>query len=300
MAGKTIKIFLVDGVPTGLKTAELSLSVIKGVFVPRASLESLEKREEGQKTGVYILIGPDDDKIGFQKVYMGEADVVIQRLKKHDSDDSKDFWEKAVFFISKDENLTKAHVRYLEAKLIAMTKESKLCNVINGTAPIPGKLPECDIEEMEEFLKQAGILLGTLGINILDNKEAVPKSASPGKNKKELELFYKGDGFEAQCIVDSAEGNFVVKKGSKARLNEAPALNDGTRNLRRFLIEKNVWEKNGTGYLFKQDHPFSSVSTTAQVVSGTAINGKIAWKLKDGSTYKQFLEEKLKGNEDDE
>jgi hypothetical protein len=47
--------------------------------------------------------------------YIEEAEVVRDRLKKQRE---KEFWIRAIVFISKDENLTKSHIRYLQGRLI--------------------------------------------------------------------------------------------------------------------------------------------------------------------------------------
>jgi hypothetical protein len=105
MPGRSIRIFLVDGIASGLRTAELGLSTIKALVVPRASLSAVTKRPEVRRTGVYILVGRGSDKPGVLKIYFGEGDTVLTRLAAHDKDQEKDFWEEAVVFVSKDENL---------------------------------------------------------------------------------------------------------------------------------------------------------------------------------------------------
>lgn len=52
--------------------------------------------------------------------YIGEAEVIRDRLKQHKA---KDFWNAVVIFVSKDENLTKAHIRYLESRLLLEAKK---------------------------------------------------------------------------------------------------------------------------------------------------------------------------------
>ena len=46
-------------------------------------------------------------------VYIGEGDPVRPRLESHSA--NKDFWTWLVFFVSKDDSINKAHVKYLEA-----------------------------------------------------------------------------------------------------------------------------------------------------------------------------------------
>jgi hypothetical protein len=79
MAGRAIRIFLVDGSPTGLRTAEIGLSTIKGLYVPRGAIEALARRDESRKTGVYVLIGEDPEFPGRPKIYIGEGDEVLPR-----------------------------------------------------------------------------------------------------------------------------------------------------------------------------------------------------------------------------
>lgn len=108
MTAATLKIFLASGDPKRLRTAELSNWTGKAVASPRSEFDKILAREESQNSGVYFLTGiePDTNK---NAIYVGEAECVKDRLKQHLS---RDFWNNVVFFISKDENLTKAHIKY--------------------------------------------------------------------------------------------------------------------------------------------------------------------------------------------
>ena len=121
--GKTIRLYLVDGAATGPVIAEVINWTGQLMVVPRAQLSELAKREELQRTGVYILIGPDPHAAQ-DRVYIGEGDDVFARLKAHDKDESKDFWTRAVTVTSKDFNLTKAHGRHLESRLVELATTS--------------------------------------------------------------------------------------------------------------------------------------------------------------------------------
>src|SRR5207245_7930473 len=82
---------------------------------PRTEFDELLAREELEKAGIYILIG-SDPLTNAPRAYIGEAEIIRDRLKQHKT---KEFWVSAIVFVSKDENLTKAHVRYLESRLLA-------------------------------------------------------------------------------------------------------------------------------------------------------------------------------------
>ncbi len=118
MKGRTIRLYLVDGTPTGILTAEIINWTGKLFVAPRSQLADLAKRDEVRRTGVYLLVGPDPDRPGRDRVYIGEGDNVLKRLIDHDKDANKAFWSRTAVVISKDENLTKSHGRYLESRLI--------------------------------------------------------------------------------------------------------------------------------------------------------------------------------------
>src|SRR5438128_2070874 len=59
MKGRTIRMFLVDGVPTGVLTAEIINWTGKIIVAPRAQLSDLAKREEVRRTGCSGVIRQD-------------------------------------------------------------------------------------------------------------------------------------------------------------------------------------------------------------------------------------------------
>ena len=93
-------------------------------------------RDDFGRPGVYVLAGVTDD--GVSRIYVGEADELRSRINQHFAGPSaKDFWTRAVAFTSKDENLNKAHVRFLESRLVALVSEAKRAHLENGNTPAP-------------------------------------------------------------------------------------------------------------------------------------------------------------------
>ena len=119
-------------------------------------------RSEAEHSGVYFLTGTDPES-GKDAVYIGEAEVIRDRIKVHLD---RDFWNAIVFLVSKDENLTKAHIRYLEGRLIEQARTAERAMVVNGQAS-GSKLPESDREDMEVFLDRIHQLLPVLGASFL-------------------------------------------------------------------------------------------------------------------------------------
>ncbi|WP_167377253.1 GIY-YIG nuclease family protein [Xanthomonas alfalfae] len=214
-------------------------------------------------------------------IYIGEADTLIKRVSDHNRDSDKDFWEECVFFVSKDENLTKAHGRYIEARLIALAKEAKRAKVTNGTSPTEdGRLPEADSVEMDEFIVQARILLGSLGYDLFEPTSKSTAAIPSGSKDTLLALQYAGDGYSANAVLDQDAGQITVRAGSKSRRAEAQSLQPTYKNLRKQLLENSVLVPlDDASYQFAQDYSFNSPTAAAQVVSGITVNGRISWKL---------------------
>lgn len=278
MATATIKIFLVHGDPKRLRTAELSNWTGKAVAGPRSEFDGVLAREESEKSGVYFLTGIDPES-GKSAIYVGEAENIRDRVKSHLD---KDFWNQVIYFVSKDENLTKAHIRYLEGKLIEKARGAGRAMVTNGQTS-GAKLPESDREDMEVFFEKINQLLPVLGVEFL-----VPSSTTAvGASVKEVFLCeIKGIKARGHRIPNG----FLVLKGSQAVLQERPSSEKypWARNMRQELKEHGVLVEQKDHLLFTKDAEFSSPSAAAAVVHGGHANGLIVWKNGKGKTLKEI------------
>jgi len=179
--GRTIQLFLVDGKPTGLR--KVTIHGWTGlVFVSGASaFGAMTAREEVDRTGVYVLSGPDPDKAGESRVYIGSGNSVSDRIEQ--SAEKRDFWEVAIAVTTSDDDLSKGHAEYLEARLIKMAADAGRVLLDNGTQPDPKKrrLPEADIANMEQFLANLQIVLPVIGPDMLkpQPRRSAPRPARP-------------------------------------------------------------------------------------------------------------------------
>lgn len=273
MQAATIKLFLVHGSPSGLRTAELSNWSGKAIAAPRTELSELVKRDELSSPGFYLLTGVDPEN-GDRAIYIGEAENVANRLKGHAA---KDFWNSATVFVSKDENLTKAHIRYLEGVLIEKANNNGSAVVMNS-ASSGAKLPESDAAEMDVFLEKCLQLLPVLGVS--DFNEKIDQISS----SKEL-LYCKIKGLTAKG-KRTASG-FVVFEGSQAVLEHRPSAKR-MRAKREQLIEKGLLQEQGNCLVFTKDVEFGSPSTAGSVVRGGNTNGLTNWKNSKGLQLKEI------------
>jgi hypothetical protein len=261
-----------------LRTAELSNWTGKAVAGPRSEFEGVLAREESEKSGVYFLTGNDPDS-GKPAICIGEAECIRDRVKSHLE---KDFWNQAIYYVSKDENLTKAHIRYLEGKLIDQARSGGRALVTNGQNS-GSKLPESDREDMEVFLEKINQLLPVLGVELL-----VPLSSQlAGAGEKEF-LLCEIKGLKAKGHL--IPNGFLVLKGSEAVLEDRASSQKypWARNMRQKLKEDGVLTAQEDSLLFIRDAEFSSPSAAAAVVHGGQANGLTAWKNSKGRTLKEL------------
>lgn len=283
----TVRIFLVKGSPTSVRTAEISNWTGKAVAGPRSQLEEILKREEAGKPGVYFLAGVNPES-GKDRVYIGEAEVIRNRIKGHLN---RDFWKTLVFFVSKDENLTKAHIKYLEGKLIAAAAAVGRSELENSQAS-GSHLPESDAADMDVFLGRMEQLLPILGQEFLK-----PVVKNGIKSRKADVLYCEIKGIKA--TGRQTENGFVVLKGSEAVLTERPSTQkyQYAANLRAGLLSDGVIERRPDRLVFLADHEFSSPSAAAAVIHGGQANGLAAWKDSKGLSLKEKEEQEIQNGE---
>lgn len=275
--GKTIKIFLIDGEPNGRMSCELSNWSGKAYKIPRIKIKDCSDRIDLISTGVYLLFGKDEE--GKDLVYIGEAESILKRLTQHLN--QKDFWNEAIIFISKDENLNKAHVKYLENRLHDIALTSKRYKLENSITPTLSSISESDRAEMEEFIDNIKMLVNTLGHKVFEEKREF-------KPKQKQEIFFIKAARGADGQGEPTSDGFVVFKGSKAALTIVNSMTSNFVKLREKLIEENILVKKPDNYEFTEDYIFSSPSTAAVMVMGRNANGLTEWKQKDGKTLKEF------------
>lgn len=278
----SIRIFLADGTPDGIRIVEKSNWTGKAVVAGRAQLAAALKRDEMARPGVYVLTLTGPGVGGQSRIYVGEADVLRERLKQHQK--QKDFWTGFVAFTSTDGSLNKALVRYVESKLVARAKKANQWEVENSAAPAEPALSEADRADAEWFLREMLVIYPILGIDAFESAADEASSASAAET---LTLSQQG----AQAKGREVNAGFVVLSNSLARKNELKGLGPRLSELRAQLLEKGVLEPDGVGLRFTQDYRFTSPSSAASVLVGTSSNGLKAWKTAGGKTLKQVQAE---------
>lgn len=274
--GKSIELFLVNGDPSGLITAELSNWNGKAIKIPRIDVPKCS-REDVTRPGVYFLFCQNDD--GEDSVYIGEAEKVIERLDQHihdyQADKEKYYWNTAVIFIGTD--LTKAHIRYLEDRFVKIARECHAYKVLTKNTYSNTVLKEAAIASMEEFIDNVKLIINILGYKVLES--------APQVDEHTEYLYCKGSGGDAKGFVSA--GGFTVVKGSKVSNSTVPSFETrgkGYFNLRNRLISDGVIVEG----FFEQDYEFNAPSAASAVILGHTSNGNTDWKTANGIKLKEL------------
>ena len=287
--GRTIRIYLDDGSVKGVKHAEIVNWTGQALSCPRHHVKSLKHWPESKKPGCYFLYGVDDES-GEPAVYIGEAENVYDRVLNHLA--NKDFWNEIILFTSKDENLTKSHVKFLESELVKAAKNANRQLLLNGNTPNHPSLPRSEQASMKEYFQNLKTLLGVLGHKTLEPLIHKPSDSAYQVIEKldelvsETKLCLNIKGLEAQAIL-SDEG-IVVTKGSFANKFVKNSLSNGYKKLRTKLIDSGVVIDNGDNLVFTQNYLFTSPSQAAAVLVGYAINGRNSWVDSNGISLKEL------------
>ncbi|MBS1560996.1 MAG: GIY-YIG nuclease family protein [Bacteroidetes bacterium] len=273
----SIRIFLPTGDPDGIRTIEKSNWSGIGLVFPRSLFAEARARKELDRTGVYVLIGPPEDN-GIRKIYIGEGDPIKGRLESHAK--SKEFWTSCVAYTSKDENLNKAHVQYLESRLYALAAEGKRCLLDNGNVPQLPSMSEADKADAEGFLAELLLCLPVLGVTMF--------SPVVARDERSSALRYTIASRGITAYGTEVPQGFVVERGSTSSATEVASCHTYLREIRTALIDNGVLVRNGTSLEFTQDYVFTSPSTAAGVVLGRSANGREEWKTAKGRTLKSI------------
>ena len=272
---KTIKLFLLDADPDGRIICELSNWSGKAYRIPRGKVKDCVDRPELKSTAVYMLFGGAESSSTQPKAYIGETENVYERLGTHVK--KKDFWNEAVVFISKDENLNKAHIKYIESRLYELACDAGRYDIDNGTTPTKSSISESDQAEMEEFIEYIRLLLNTLNFKLFEPLVKVCESS----DVEEEQLYIKATR-GADAIGKRTKDGFVVRKGSLIATETVPSFPKSVNLQRSELIESGIIESKNDNMIFTDDYLFSSPSAAAMVVMGRSANGIVEWKNANG------------------
>ncbi len=283
--GHSLQLYFVDGKPDGMLTATVFGWTGHVLKFPRLQIKDALARPEIANTGAYILLGSND---GIDTAYIGESESVRKRLIDHES--KKDWWEEAIVITSSDNSLHKAHVQFIESRLVEIAKSVGHTPLANQTTPARPSLSEADISNMEVFLATLNMVLPAIRVDMFIQKKRGKKiwpTAQALSPHTEFALNAKKAGISARAIVNGNE--FIVLDGSSSQTKWVGKYITNYKKLQSKLIENGVITQNEKHGVFSENYAFSSPSAAAAVILGRSSNGRIEWKVKGtNKTYSDW------------
>ena len=198
----SINIFVPDGDPQGVRIIDRTNWTGRGVVFRRSDWPEVRKRSEMQRIGIYILVGDSNKKDGLPKLYIGQSDVVGNRINSHQN---KNFWYWAAVFVSTGDGLNRAHVSWLEYALLKRVRDTKCCHLDNSNKPQEPALTEAEKAGTRGFLKEILQILPLVGLREFESRKqvATPRASKHPtrgqRSQQELDTIIvpaKKDGFE--------------------------------------------------------------------------------------------------------
>jgi hypothetical protein len=240
-------------------------------------------RSETNQTGVYVLLGQTKDG---PLAYVGEAEDMRTRLRQHVS--GKEWWDTAILITTTGDMLHKAHVKYLESRLVEIARSVGNTPLENASTPPRSSLNEAAMANMESFLDTLKIVLPAIRVDMFLEKARPVKPAALTVSKVEnyptFDLNTPKHGIIAKAIL--IDGEILVQAGSLARKEWAGGRDEKTHYFKLFeeLVLSGVLQIQGNKHVFQQNYAFSSPSAAASVVNGRSSNGRREWKHTSSKT----------------
>ena len=288
MNGKHIELFLVEGAPGGLTTAEISGWTGHVLSGPRADLADILKRVEAKRNGAYLLLGDDEDAIGGVQCYVGRTENFAQRFRNHDA--KKDFWDRVVLISAKDDGFNEGHWGYLEARLVDLARQAARVTLTNDQTPQGRKLSEAQASDMETFLEQLQIILPVLGVNAIRTRPSTGEVAPMAVASPVFSIVNAKLGVDARAQSSGDEftmlaGSVVVGTwGGTGKTESTRRSYASYRAKHERLIADGSIVVDGTVGRLSRDVVFGSPSSAGAIALGRSSNGRTEW-VWSGGTY---------------
>jgi hypothetical protein len=288
--GRKVTIFLSDGAPSGIRHVEIANWSGQAIACPRSRLNELRNWVEAQRPGVYFLLEKQTAETG-DRAYIGESENVAKRLTQQEK--NQDFWNEVIIFSSKDENLTKGHIKYLESRLTAISIDADRYKIENANTPTESQLPRADKDAMEEFIHNLRIVLGTLGHRVLEPVKITTQQPQDGPSKPALSQFIFSFSIRGlHATGQQTDDGFVLFKGSDVSGKTSRSMPGKTLSIREKWIADGTLQPFGDNFRLTKDCIVSSSSYAAVIVAGTSRSGPQSWIDEKGRSLK-VVEESL-------
>ncbi len=288
--GRSINLFLMDGDANGRMKCTLANWTGVAYKIPRTELDKCKERDDLKQSGVYFLFGKNEET-GDSVAYIGQAGArkngegILNRLQEHKRNPEKDYWTEAIVFTTSNNSFGPTEISYLENRFCNLAIQAKRYVVKNGNDPTPGNITEEKESELEEFIDNAKIIMGTLGHKIfvpLATSTPAPIVAAEDIADTSDELLYF-DHSGVKATGKRTSDGFVVLKGSQICSKLTKSCPDPTlRNREKYAC------KVDENFVLIEDILFTSPSSAASYIGGASLSGNACWCNAEGTPLKNI------------
>lgn len=286
--GKSINLFLMDGEPSGRIKCTLANWTGVAYKIPRTALDPCKERDDLKQSGIYFLFGTSD-QTGNNVVYIGQAGArkngegLLYRLQEHKRNPDKDYWTEAVALTTSNNSFGPTEISYLENRFCGLALSAKRYDVQNGNDPTHGNITEEKESELEEFVDNARIVMGTLGHKVFEPVVSGNPTFTVDAQNVDIEPILHFNRPSLKATGRRTSEGFVVLKGSAVSQDLQPSCPKHVKKLR----ERNK-AKISESHILSEDVLCSSPSAAAAFVGGSSLNGNELWKTINGITLKHL------------
>lgn len=282
---KQITVSAVTGDYCSSLKCQVSNSTLILYKIPRIVLYTINSKDERYKgineDGVYMLFGNKD---GRKQFYVGQAktringESFLSRLKEHEKDSLKGKWDEVVIIIAPNDTCWQTYIDAMENNLCSLAKKSHRYKILNNITPSKNCIK--NNSAFEEFKITIVALVSALGYNVFaeETEDYAFKNNSPFA-LRDIEFCYR------EAILKlMPDGSYKLQKGSKILENKKKSCLKHIEDDRKYYKNK---IKDGK---LVEDIIFNSPSRAINFVYYGNLNGKSAWKTKEGLSIGDYMD----------
>lgn len=253
--------------------------------LPYDEISKVGKDYLAGKYAFYILLG--HPRMGKDRAYIGQTNDFVNRVSDHKQ--KKDWWDMALVFVSKADEIFASEVMYLEYLGWKSACEAHRYDIANTKQINEPKLSEDKKNDMELFFEEIKFLTKFYGCDVFEKRE------NPWIEAGAYEIFYvevKKRGISAKLRYYPMQKSYMLLEGSLISAIET-SCSKSAKKVRALLLKDNEFCKR-EGNLYKviqsTNIPVESgqPSLPAEVITGTSMQGPKALKNKDGKTFAEL------------
>lgn len=271
MAGaRRLEVIYFTGDPDGLRQISIRTSQIRTYIVPRKLLSEAKGLPDITRPGVYFLIN-ESDTSKIKKMYIGKTTLGIARMDEHKV--KKGFWDKAILFLSDEENFDMTIISGLEQMLI---NKAIACNRydMENAQPSKVKIKGGVLYDLQNYAEDIEFTMATLGYSFSLQTEDENEIFAATRKGLISKMIYHGERIE---LLKGSEINMALNASSSFQARREKMIQD------KYII------KVGDKFILQKSIDFTSPSSAADFAIGGSNNGWLTWKRStDGKTLDEI------------